>query len=287
MARSFRRVGKFAALVAFTALVLTGAARVGVGRYLSSARGKAMVADRLGSAIGMPVEVSEVDVGDNTSFRFRVMDPANPQAEVLNVPSASADVSAADLVTGRVAPSALNLNSPALTLRLDRQGQVLTPLPALPTSVGVVPAVAIENGRIWVCQDGRPTFAVSGIGLKLEPSGQMVVFSGAIDDPKWGRWTVRGEVRRDARAGWVELTCPSAPLDAELLATVPCVPAGLFDDLPATGRAAVTVRLEIGADRNVHPTIEIRQTRTIFGIPSESVIRLNPGSEQLHADPLP
>ena len=287
MALSFRRIGKFAALVALAAGVLTGAARVGVGRYLSSSRGKALVADRLGSALGMPVEVSEIDVGDDrSSFRFRVMDPADPRAEVLNVPSASADVSATDFMTGRVSPSALNLNAPALTIRVGRQGEMRTPLPALPAANGTVPAVSVENGRVSVRQDGRPEFAVSGISLKLAPTGQTVELSGTINDPKWGEWTARGALQRVERSGWVELTCADAPLDAELLASIPFVPSSMFDDLPAGGRAAVTVRLEFGPDRDVHPTVEIRQTRRIFGIPAESTIRLTPGSEHPQFDPL-
>src|SRR5207237_9588483 len=128
-------------LCALAAVLLTGAARVSVSRYLASSRGNALVADRLGSAIGMPVEVSEVDVGDSTSsFRFRVMDPADPKAEVLNVHSASADVTAADLMTGRVSPSTLNLSGASLTLRVSPEGQILTPLPALPGSGGTLPA---------------------------------------------------------------------------------------------------------------------------------------------------
>ena len=287
MALSFRRFVKFAVFVALVAGVLTGAARVGVGRYLSSSRGKAMVADRLGSALGMPVEVSEIDVGDDrSSFRFRVMDPADPRAEVLDVPSASADVSATDFMTGRVSPSALKLNGPALTLRVGRQGQMRTPLPALPAANGTIPAVSIENGRVSVRQDGRPEFALSGINFKLEQSGQMVLLSGTINDPKWGDWTARGAVQRTERSGWVELSTSDAPLDAELLATIPFVPSSMFDELPASGRAAVTIRLEFGPDRDVHPTVEVRQTRRIFGIPAESTIRLTPGSEHPHVDPL-
>lgn len=284
MARSGRRAIKIVTFVAFAAAVLSGAARVGVGRYLSSARGKALMSDRLGTALGMPVEVSEVSVGDDTSFRFRVMDPGDPKSEVLNVPSASADVSATDFVTGRVAPSALAFAGPSLTLRLGSGGQVLTPLPPLPTGGGAVPAVKVEGGRVSVRQEGRPEFAVSGIALKLEPVGQLVVLSGAIDDPKWGRWTVRGEARRDARTGWIELTSPDAPLDPELLATIPLVPADLLDDLPTSGRAAVTIRIEFGADQEVVPTVEVRQTRRIFGIPTESTIRLSPGSLRPRSD---
>ena len=288
MIRSFRRTAKLAALLAATAVVLTGAARVGVGRYLTSARGKAMVADRIGSALGMPVEVSDVHVGGgDASFRFRVMDPADPKAEVLNVRSASADVTVADLMSGRVAPSALTLNGAALTLRVDADGQVVTPLPGLPGAGGAFPAVAIAGGRMAINQDGRPAFAVTGVSLTLEPSGQAIILTGSIADPAWGNWTIRGEVLRDSRSGWVEFASADASLDPELLATVPFVPPDLFDEVKAVGRAAVTVRLTVGIDRTVQPVVDIRPTRTLFGIPLGRTIRLVPASDRFRIAPLP
>lgn len=286
MALSLRRVAKFTALMAFVAVMLTGAARFGVGRFLSSTRGKAMVADRLGSALGMPVEVSEVEVGDDTSsFRFRVMDPADPKAEVLNVHSASANVSATDFMTGRVAPSSLNLTGAALTLRVGADGQVLTPLPALPGPNGTVPTVATTNGRVCIRQEGRPDFVVSGVNLTIEPTGQTVVVSGTVNDPKWGEWTIRGEADRRTRTGWVELTSNDAPLDPELLATIPFVSPNLFAEVAST-RAAVTVRLAVGANRDVQPEVEIRQKRRIFGIPTDTTLRLTPTSDRYRLDPL-
>ena len=68
-------------------------------------------------------------------------------------------------------------------------------------------------------------------------------------------------------------------LDAELLATIPFVSTSMFDELPLGERAAVTIRLEFSPDHDIQPTVEVRQTRRIFGIPSESVIRLTPVSE--------
>ncbi|QJW97513.1 hypothetical protein [Frigoriglobus tundricola] len=288
MRLSFRRVEKFVVLATLATVVVVGALRLGVGRFLSSTQGKAMVANRLGSALGMPVEVSEINVGDaSSSFRFRVMDPADPKAEVLNVTSASADVSAADLVTGRVAPSALKLSGASLTLRVAPDGQVLTPLPPLPGGSGPVPTVIIQNGSVSISQAGRPPFALHGINLKLEPAGPIIALSGDVNDPKWGAWTVRGEVLRDTRTGWVELESRNAPLDAPLLASVPFVPQNLFDEVMSTDRAAVVVRLSVSSDRDVLPAVEIRQTRRIFGIPVEATIRLAPTSDSYLLVPLP
>jgi hypothetical protein len=288
MTFSLRRAGKWVAVVAITASVFTGVARFALNRYLASARGKSMVADRLGAALGMPVEVSEVDVGDSSaSFRFRVMDPANPKSEVLAVRSASTDVSVTELVSGRVAPSALRLDGVALTLRLDTDGRVLTPLPAIPGASSSLPAVAVEDGRIYLKQTGRPAFTVNGVSLRVEPKGEWVVISGRVDDPRWGEWTIRGEIRRDRRSGWVELTSDDAPLDSDLLATIPLAPRDLFDEVKDTGRAAVTIRLTLGTGNVVWPLVEIRPTRTLLGIPLFAPLRLYGGdSDRFLMEPL-
>jgi hypothetical protein len=268
MAFSFRRIGKWAAVLAVVAALCTVAARFGVGRYLASTRGKELVGDRLGSALGMPVEVSEIDVGDSSSsFRFRVMDPADPRAEVFAVRSASADVSAADFMTGRVSPSTLNLDGASLTLRLGSDGQVLTPLPALSGSNGPFPAVAVSDARVCVRREGRPDFAVKGITLRLEPAGEMVNVSGRVSDPRWGEWKVRGQLRRDRRGGWVELSTDDAPLDAATLETLPLVPPGLFEQLKSAGRASVSVRVSVGLDRDLQPVIEIQPRAAAVELP--------------------
>jgi hypothetical protein len=272
---TFRRLARLIAFAGLAAVALTGAARLGLNHFLTSTRGKEIVSERFGSAIGMPVEVSEINVGDdNSSFRFRVMDPADPNAEVLNVHSASADVSAADLMTGRVSPSALSVRGMALTLRVNEKGEVLTPLPAVPGTGVTFPAVAIGDGHAYIRQEGRPDFSVHGVNLKLESVGSVVALSGTVNDPRWGEWSLRGELLRETRTGWVELTSASAPLDPELLASVPFAPPRLFDDVKLAGRAAITVRLHIGPDREVQPEIEIRSPFSVFGVPVGPTYRL-------------
>ncbi|MBP3959151.1 hypothetical protein J8F10_28230 [Gemmata sp. G18] len=278
---SFRR----AVLIGCAALLLTGAARFGVHKFLSSSRGKAMVADRLGTAFGMPVEVSEVSVQDGeSSFGFRVMDPADPRAEVLNVPSASTDIGTADFVTGRVAPSTLHVKNPALTLRISTDGNVLTPIPSLPGTSEAFPAVVVDGARLSMRQEGRPNFAVSGVNVKLTPNGDRIIVSGSVNDPKWGSWSINGEFRGD-RAGWVELVGTNAPLDRQLLETVPFLPSGAFDDMHLVGRAAVKVRLTLTATRDVQPSVEIRPTLALFGVPLGPCFRLVPTSDGYYFAP--
>ncbi len=172
---------------------------------------------------------------------------------------------------------------PSLTLRVAADGQVRTPLPLLPNGTGAFPAVVIENARLSVQQVGRPEFAVSGVNVKLVPAGDRIDVSGTVGDANWGEWTITGEFQRDTRAGWVELTCADAPLDRALLETVPLLS---FGDVTPLGRAAVTIRLTIGADRGVQPSVEIRPTMALFGAPLGPCFRLTTASDGYRFEPV-
>src|SRR3954453_20172141 len=67
-----RRVGRWA-LIVLTVLVAGWVLlRVGVGVYLRTPAGRAVVAHQLQEVIGLPVEVSEVDLGSrSSSLKFR------------------------------------------------------------------------------------------------------------------------------------------------------------------------------------------------------------------------
>src|SRR5437764_399193 len=62
-----RRVGRWALYGLGGCLVLAVLVRAGIGVYLGSSAGRAMVARKVGAQIGMPVEVTKVRVGLVTS----------------------------------------------------------------------------------------------------------------------------------------------------------------------------------------------------------------------------
>ncbi len=229
--------------------------RVGAGLYLHTASGRAVVAERLGAAIGLPVEVRQLDVGAvSSSIGFRVLDPAlptSPEAEVLVVESASADVSFAELVTGRVRPKEVRLRGVAVALRLDASGKLLTTLPTLPEGQAgggdmPVPLVVVETARLTIRQEGRPAFTVSGVTLRAEPNGNKVVLSGSGDDPNWGKWKLSGEVDRSAQTGWVDVATDDAPLNLDLLRSLPYIPHEVWDNAQPAGRGKAVVHLTVG-----------------------------------------
>src|SRR5262249_4947677 len=179
------------------------------GIYLGTSHGRAAVAHELESLIGLPVEVSDVDLGSSSSsVKFRVLDPAlagRPDAEVLSVESATADVSFTDILTGRANPKQVDLRGVNLTLRIAADGKILTTLPdqtAGGTVGGSVPMINLDGGQVRIRQEGKPEFALSGIRLSLVPQGERLVLSGSMDDPGWGKWQASGEIDRPNKTGW-------------------------------------------------------------------------------------
>jgi hypothetical protein len=250
--------------LAFVAVVVSAllALRLGVGVYVNSSRGKAAVGKELQSMFGMPVEVADVDLGTRTSaVKFRVLAPptaAGPHnVEVLSVESAAADVSFAEVFANRIVPKHVELNGVALTLRVGADGLIQTPIPPIPDGpAGTVPRVVVERGYLLVWQDGSSSFAVAGIGLRVEPDGDAARLTGAIDDPTWGRWTITGRVDRPTRTGWVEFTTGGS-LEWERLRAIPFVPAGAWYGVPTVD--GIAIRVTIGEDREAR--FDVKRSR--------------------------
>jgi uncharacterized protein involved in outer membrane biogenesis len=272
-----RRLGRWALYGLGGLLVLVVVLRVGLAAYLHTSAGRAMVAHKISEQIGMPVEVTAVRVGMLTSsIGLRVFDPAAPdpdKAEVLVVENASADVSLFGLAAGNVAPSWVNLNGVTLTLHVAADGTVITTMPKAPQGAGAgrIPAVTLTGGRITIRQDGRPEFAVANLGLTLTPAGNEVKLAGTIDDPKWAKWTVSGNLDRSAKTGWVELASTDAPLTMERLTSVPFVPPVVWERVRADGRGAAVVRVWSSTSGSVEYSVDIRPAAAALTLPDASV----------------
>ena len=273
---SARRVGRY---VLIGLGVLAGAAvllRVGIGLYLNSAAGRGMVADRLGAAIGLPVEVTSVSLGTRSqSVSFRVLDPAvsGPEAEILAVDSADADVSLGDLLTGRTMPDEVRLKGVRLALRLAADGTVLTTLPKSEgaSSGGKLPALVIEDGRLTIRQEGRPEFTAGGLSLRAEPAGDALRLSGTASDPAWGNWAVSGEVARSAGTGRLDLSTDGAQLDTDRLRSVPYVPLSVWENVRPSGPAKASVGLAYGADKPFRYDVRVEPAGATLGIPAAEI----------------
>jgi hypothetical protein len=288
--RSWRKVGLWLAGAAGVVVGLVLLVRVGLGIYLGTSHGRASVARELESLIGLPVEVSEAEFGSNSSsVKFRVLDPAlagHPDAEVLSVESATADVSVTDIMTGRANPKEVHLRGVHLNLRIGADGKILTTLPAQTGGAGgggPPPTITLDGGEVRLRQEGKPEFVLSGIRLRMAPDGDRLVVSGSVDDPGWGKWKVTGEIDRPGKTGWLELATDDGPLATERLRSVPYVPGSIWDHVRLDGRGGVKVRLTYAPDGDVRYDVEVRPHGAAIELPdAESTLTDLTGAIRVH-----
>ncbi|MDB5311059.1 MAG: putative assembly protein [Gemmataceae bacterium] len=274
---SVRRIGRWVlvGLAAVGAGVLL--LRVGAGVYLHTSGGREAVAQRLGSMIGLPVEVTDVDLGSRTSsIKFRVLDPAlgtSPNAEILSVDSATADVSFADIITGRANPKEVHLRGISASVRLDATGKILTTLPTHTTGTGKgeIPAITLDGGRVTVRQEGRPEFHLSGLSLKADPAGDKLVLSGAADDPSWGKWQLSGEVEKTGKTGWVDVATDDAAVTPERLKSIPYIPLSVWENVLTEGRVKAACHFALGTDGDLKYDVRVQTKGIAVGVPAAEI----------------
>lgn len=277
---SARRIGRWVlfGLAGVGAAVLL--LRVGVGLYLGSPSGRAVVAERLESMIGLPVEVNDVDLGSrSSSIKFRVLDPKfdknSPDAEVLSVDSAEADVSFGEIITGRASPKEVRLHGVHVTLRVGADGKLLTTLPELPAQAQAppekIPHITLDGGRVTIRQEGRPEFSLSGLSLKADPNGDKVVLGGGVDDPAWGKWKLSGEANKATKTGWADAATEDLNLNPDRLRSIPFIPLSVWDNARPEGHAAVAGHFAVEPDQQFQYDLRVRAKGATLGVPAAEV----------------
>lgn len=258
--RTFRRV----AVIGLTAVVVLAVVGwFGLKAYLNSSAARSLAAGRLSDALGLPVTVNELSVGgSSSSLSFQVTEPTTegqPPREVLKVESATADVSLGDLVRQSVAPKEVTLIGVTLTIRIDKDGRLLTTLPSTSGggTGGDIPAVRIENGTLKMQQDGRPEFAVTGIHGTLLPKDGSIVIDGKSSDPNWGEWTAAGTIDPKALTGNVVLNNPAGRADMALLSSVPFVPAATWEHVRVSGTTAIKLTFTLAPEKQFGYRVEL------------------------------
>ncbi|HEY1189939.1 MAG TPA: AsmA-like C-terminal region-containing protein, partial [Gemmata sp.] len=273
-------------LIAFGGcFALLAVIRIGLGVYLDSAAGKALVSRKISAQIGMPVKVTNLRVGLFTStIGLKVSDPAAPDpknAEVLAVEDASADISLFGLATSRIAPKQVTLRGLNLILHVNADGKVVTTLPKVPegsgsgTGGGALPTIVLTDGKLTISQDGRPAFALENLNATVTPNGDRVSISGTVDDPKWSKWSLSGDIAQDGSAGEVRFETEDGPLTMDRLESVPFVPPSVWKSVKPDGRGAVAVRLWTDAAHEVRYSVDIRPKGASLTLPDASATLTN------------
>lgn len=273
-----KRIGRWVLIGAGGVIAIFVLLWLGVGIYLRTSAGREIVATRLQSAIGLPVDVSAVSLGArNSSLSFRILDPkldpASLEAPILSVESASADVSLGSILTGHTNPHEVHLKGLELYLRLDSKGNLLTTMPEEKdgrTSTEI-PAIYLDSGRIRIAQQGRPEFLLSGVSLKAESNGDLLTLHGSIDDPAWGKWILSGELNKTSKSGWIELGSDDVHLTADHLDSIPYVPSTMWSNVRPEGHVKPFARIEIGSKKGIHYDAILEARGLSLGIPPAEI----------------
>ena len=192
--------------------------------------------------------------------------------------SVTTDLSLGGFFHGRMAPSTITLDKPAITFRLDADGKPLTRPPLKEGgSPGDVPAVKVEGGRVTIRQKGRPAMVVEPVFATMSPAespGQAEAgerLNATVDSPIWGKWTAEGRFAEGFKTGAISLRSQSPMVaDAEKTAMLPFVPDEVWKQVAPRGPVRVAIDLTTGPN----PTVVTRGEflGTTLGLPTLGLV---------------
>ena len=222
-------------LVALVLVVIVSL--VAVRFYLRSHRVTQQVTARLEAATGGSVRVGEVNVGLSsttiTGFELFEQESKGNDAPLLKVAAVDVDVSLWDLVSGAAQPKSVTFHKPAVLLRFNQAGELLTrfPMPAGPHSTTTTPIDAfteavIGGGEIIFRKEGQADLVFKNVNARLDNQAGRLVLSGSAENAEVGKLLLGGALEKDARVATVHLkSAARIPITQNLLDRLPFLPA--------------------------------------------------------------
>jgi hypothetical protein len=236
---------------------------------LRSAYAAEQVTARIGEAVGAPLRIAGLDLGFSRSSLFGLQvlerDATEYSPPWLTIGSVDADLSLPQLMSGNLADGVVKFRDVHVTLRFDRDGQLLTKLPApRGEGRGTLPLVKLENGAFTLQQEGRPDETFYNIGLELRADGSQLLLSGGIDDPFWGPWNVVGsKVSATAPVALNLKTRQPVHVTPAMLKRTPFVPPIVWHQVTCEGDTPCEVALQFNPANSINyrVALEPRNTR--------------------------
>jgi uncharacterized protein YhdP len=266
-----RRVRKIALWFVGIMVVVAAVGWFGLRWYLSTESARRMVAGEVSGIIGLPVEVTSLDVGfGGTSVSVTIPDPAaETPGHFVRVGKIETDITLGGLATGSASPTAVTVRDADIVLRLDANRKIVSPLPKFEGDGGggKLPAIKLENARIRIRQPGKPEFDIGGVNGSLRADGDGYAITGDIADPKWGQWKIEGKLGADPADGHVTLSCADATLSDPLLQSIPFVPEKVWQHLSASGSAAASVTLTFKPTGDLDYAVSVRPNGASLTLP--------------------
>jgi hypothetical protein len=232
--------------------------------------------NRITAAIGAPVKAKKVHLGFSASALtgVQVFEAASAAQDPCwtAVGAIDADVSLWGLLTNDLGGGVVTLRDVAVTLAFDRNGRLVTRLPAPVEAAGPMPLVRLEGGTFTLRRDGIPDEVFHNIRLELKTDGEKQTLSGTIDDPDWGPWKVSGG--RETAAGPFTLmlkTAREVHAPMKLLRRTPFVGANVWRAVECDGLTTCELTLRFVPGEPVHYRADLSPHDTAVYVPSISL----------------
>lgn len=240
---------------------------------LKSPFARQAAADQLSNALGVPVEVDSLDLGGKgTTAALRIPDGND---NLVRIGKLETDITLGGLLGGNATPTFVTAGDVDFLLRIDEQGNILSPFPKgstnPPASNPAIPEVKINGGKVCIRQAGKPEFTVSGVTGHLRKDGEAYVLDGTVDDPAWGKWAIAGRLTADFSDGRVSLTSAAAELNVARLRTIPYVPNEVWDHLSAVGITAAEVAFTFKPNTDLGYAVTLKPKKASLTVPDVKV----------------
>ena len=245
-------------------LLLVVGLYVGARFYLSSSAVTQKVQQQLEEELGAPVQIGSANVGlfgSTTVHDVRLHESAANTNTWLKVQSITTDISAFDILRGKVAPKRVTLKGVTADLRFDEEGDLLTELPPLkkqkPGKIPPMPAINVDGAKLTVHQQGRPSFVLRGADVQLSETDGVQTLTGTINDPDWGQLSLEGRLGPEKGKGELVLRGNRVHVTTERLKSVPLVSPKVWEQVQARGDTRAELRLTLkGSEEDYRVLLE-------------------------------
>ena len=229
-----KRLGRFRYVVylAATMIVLVAAGEL----FLSSSFVRTRVEEQLTAAVGAPVHVGKLNVGIWNGSSVENVEitegGSHPNIPWLTARTVNVNLSLFDLLKGNTTPQAIALVNPAITLRVNKDGDLLTEMPKPTGPSRALPTITIQAGEITINQEGHPgPFVAGNINADATTTGRVLHLQGSTTGTDWGNWTLSGTVDMDQGRSELKLHTDQVEVTDARLRELPWVSEGVWDEV--------------------------------------------------------
>jgi hypothetical protein len=257
----------------FLALV-GGGGLIALKMYLHSNAATSQIAARLQAALGVPVTVGAVELGGSNSAATDITiyeaDAPTGSLPLVIIGRATTDIGVADFISGSTEPRKIGLSDVHLTLRYDRDGHLLTRLPAAHAPSKALPEFRLDRGSVTISKEGESDCTFCGMNAVVIEKDSRVSINGTINDSNWGgTWKATGSFPRKPGIGSMQLKIANVHVTQERLRRVPFVSEQVWQHVTLEGDTPVDLQLTLPSPpAPVSYRVTLSPTNTSVFIPS-------------------